>query len=79
MQARWAVEVRLTVFHSLYAWFGCISHESLPTLKLDAKQIRHVKALWRDPNTCVTELARDCGVSRTTIFKHCGVVQPRHD
>lgn len=47
--------------------------------KLDAKQIRHIKALLRDPNTCVAELARDYGVSRTTIYKHCGVVQPRHD
>lgn len=47
--------------------------------KLDAKQIRHIKALLRDPSTCVAELARDYGVSRTTIYKHCGVVQPRHD
>jgi len=39
----------------------------------------HIKALLRDPNTCVAELARDYGVSRTTIYKHCGVVQPRHD
>ena len=46
--------------------------------KLDAKQIRHIKALLRDPKTCVAELARDYGVSRTTIYKHCGVVQPRH-
>lgn len=45
--------------------------------KLDAKQIRHIKALLRDPNTCVAELARDYGVSRTTIYKHCGVVLPR--
>ncbi len=37
--------------------------------KLDAKQIRHIKALLRDPKTCVAELARD--------YKHCGVVQPR--
>lgn len=46
--------------------------------KLDAKQIRQIKALLRDPNTSVTEVARDYGVSRTTIYKHCGVVQPRH-
>ena len=45
--------------------------------KLDAKQIRHIKALLRDPNTSVAELARDYGVSRTTIYKHCGVVQPK--
>jgi DNA invertase Pin-like site-specific DNA recombinase len=41
--------------------------------KLDAKQIRHIKALLSDPKTSVTELARDYGVSRTTIYKHCGV------
>lgn len=45
--------------------------------KLDAKQIRHIKALLRDPNTSVAELARDYGVSRTTIYKHCGVVPPK--
>lgn len=43
--------------------------------KLDAKQIRHIKALLSDPKTSVTELAWDYGVSRTTIYiyKHCGV------
>ena len=41
--------------------------------ELDAKQIRHIKALLSDPKTSVTELARDYGVSRTTIYKHCGV------
>ncbi|KIA78822.1 recombinase [Chromobacterium piscinae] len=44
--------------------------------KLDAKQIRQIKALLRDRNTSVTELAKDYGVSRTTIYKHCGVVPP---
>ena len=44
--------------------------------KLDAKQISHIKVLLRDPKTSVAELARDYGVSRTTIYKHCGVVQP---
>lgn len=44
--------------------------------KLDAKQIRHIKTLLRDPNTSVAELAKDYGVSRTTIYKHCGVVPP---
>lgn len=46
--------------------------------KLNAKQIRQIKTLLRDPNTSVTEVARDYGVSRTTIYKHCGVVQPHH-
>lgn len=45
--------------------------------KLDARQIRQIKALLRDPNNSVAEVARDYGVSRTTIYKHCGVVQPR--
>lgn len=44
--------------------------------KLDAKQIRQIKTLLRDRNTSVTELAKDYGVSRTTIYKHCGVVAP---
>lgn len=43
--------------------------------KLDAKQIRHIKALLSDSKTSVTELARNYGVSRTTIYKHCGVGQ----
>lgn len=44
--------------------------------KLDAKQIRQIKVLLRDPNTSVAEVARDYGVSRTTIYKYCGVVLP---
>ncbi|WP_237133123.1 recombinase family protein [Pseudohongiella sp. O18] len=46
--------------------------------KLDDKQIRQIKTLLRAPNTRVAEEARDYGVSRTTIYKHCGIVQPRH-
>ncbi|HFH3729394.1 TPA: helix-turn-helix domain-containing protein [Pseudomonas aeruginosa] len=38
--------------------------------------MRHIKTLLRDPNTSVAELAKDYGVSRTTIYKHCGVVPP---
>ena len=41
--------------------------------KLDAKQIRHIKTLLSNPKTSVTELARDYGVSRTTIYKYFGV------
>ena len=44
--------------------------------KLDAKQIRQITTLLRDRNASVTELAKDYGVSRTTIYKHCGVVPP---
>lgn len=46
--------------------------------KLDEQQIREIKALLRDPDIQVAEVARRYGVSRTTIYKHCGVVQPRH-
>lgn len=45
--------------------------------KLNEKQVRRIKALLRDPTISVSEVARDFGVSRTTIYKHCGVVQPR--
>jgi len=44
--------------------------------KLDAKQIRQIKTLMGDPKTSVSDLARDYGVSRTTIYKHCGVLPP---
>lgn len=47
--------------------------------KLNAKQIRQIKVLLRDPSTRVAEVAQDYGVSRTTIYKYCGVVKPRHD
>ncbi len=45
--------------------------------KLNARQIRQIKALLRDPKNSVAEVARDYGVSRATIYKHCGVVKPR--
>lgn len=45
--------------------------------KLDEQQIRDIKALLRDPNIQVADVARHYGVSRTTIYKHCGIVQPR--
>ncbi|WP_313303510.1 recombinase family protein [Diaphorobacter sp.] len=46
--------------------------------KLDEQQVREIKALLRDPDIQVADVARRYGVSRTTIYKHCGVVQPRH-
>lgn len=46
--------------------------------KLDEKQVREIRALLRDPDIQVADVARRYGVSRTTIYKHCGVVQPRH-
>ncbi len=41
---------------------------------MDDKQVREIKALLRDPDFHVTDVARRYDVSRTTIYKHCGVV-----
>lgn len=38
--------------------------------KLDAKQVREIKALLRDPEIQITEVAKRYGVSRTTIYKY---------
>lgn len=46
--------------------------------KLDEQQIREIKALLRDPDIQVADVARRYGVSRTTIYKYCGVVALRH-
>lgn len=45
--------------------------------KLDASQMREIKALLRDPTIPVGDVAKKYGVSRTTLYKHIGVVQPR--
>lgn len=45
--------------------------------KLDATQVREIKALLRDPSIPVGDVAKRYGVSRTTLYKHIGVVQPR--
>lgn len=42
------------------------------------KSVREIKALLRDPDIQVADVARRYGVFRTTLYKHCGVVQPRH-
>ena len=44
--------------------------------KLDDQQVREIKALLCDPDIQVADVARRYGVSRTTIYKHCGVVPP---
>ena len=44
--------------------------------KLNEKQIREIKTLLADPAVKVAELARRYGVSRVTLYKHVGVVQP---
>lgn len=44
--------------------------------KLDDQQVREIKALLRDPDIQVAEVARRYGVSRTTLYKHVGAVRP---
>ena len=45
--------------------------------KLDDQQVREIKALLRDPDIQVADVARRYGVSRTTLYKHVGVIAPR--
>ena len=45
--------------------------------KLDDQQVREIKALLRDPDIQVADVARRYGVSRTTLYKHVGVISPR--
>ncbi len=45
--------------------------------KLDDKQVREIKALLRNPDIKVAEVARLYGVSRTTLYKYVGVITPR--
>ncbi|WP_215763846.1 recombinase family protein [Gluconobacter sp. P1D12_c] len=42
--------------------------------KLGEKQVREIKALLRDPDIQVADVARRYGISRTTLYKHVGVV-----
>ena len=46
-------------------------------LKLNDKQIREIRALLADPAAQVKDIAARYGVSRTTLYKRVGVVQPR--
>ena len=46
--------------------------------KLDDQQVREIKALLRDPDIQVADVARRYGVSRTTLYKHVGVITARH-
>ncbi|WP_244895279.1 helix-turn-helix domain-containing protein [Snodgrassella alvi] len=39
--------------------------------------MRKIKILLRDPDMKVAEVARRYGVSRTTVYKHVGVITPR--
>ncbi|CDS47968.1 DNA invertase [Polaromonas sp. CG9_12] len=45
--------------------------------KLNDKQIREIRALLADPAAQVKDIAVRYGVSRTTLYKRVGVVQPR--
>jgi len=45
--------------------------------KLGEKQLREIKALLRDPDIQVADVARRYGVSRTTLYKHVGAVPPK--
>jgi DNA invertase Pin-like site-specific DNA recombinase len=40
--------------------------------KLEAKQIKEIKALLRDPSIPVSTVAKRYGVSRTTLYKYVG-------
>ena len=42
------------------------------------RQAQEIKALLRDPDIQVADVARRYGVSRTTLYKHVGVIAPRH-
>lgn len=44
--------------------------------KLDAKQIREIRALLKDPDVRVTDIAKRYNVSRATVYKHVGAVMP---
>ena len=44
--------------------------------KLSEKQIREIKTLVSDPAAQVEDIAERYGVSRTTLYKRVGVVQP---
>ena len=44
--------------------------------KLDSKQIREIRALLKDPDVRVTDIAKRYGVSRATVYKHVGTVLP---
>lgn len=44
--------------------------------KLDVKQAREIRALLRDPQVKLSDVAKRYGVSRTTIYKCVGVVEP---
>ena len=44
--------------------------------KLDAKQVREIRTLLKNPDVRVTDVARRYGVSRATVYKYVGAVVP---
>lgn len=46
-------------------------------LKLHDQQVKEIRALLRDPDMRVADVARRYDVSRTTIYKYVGIVTPR--
>lgn len=44
---------------------------------LEPKQMREIKALLRDPDTQVADMAQRYGVSRTTVYKYVEVIKPK--
>ncbi|NWC66725.1 recombinase family protein [Pseudomonas sp. P7758] len=44
---------------------------------LDESQIREIKALLKDPQIQVSNVAKRYGVSRTTLYRHVGKTGPR--
>jgi DNA invertase Pin-like site-specific DNA recombinase len=44
--------------------------------KLDVKQVREIRALLKDPDVRVTDIAKRYGVSRATVYKHVGAMVP---
>tara|TARA_Y100001934_G_scaffold274583_1_gene367249 strand:+ start:94 stop:669 length:576 start_codon:yes stop_codon:yes gene_type:complete len=45
--------------------------------KLNERQVNEIKELLRNPGTLVSDVARRYGVSRTTLYKYVGVIEPR--
>lgn len=45
--------------------------------KLDEQRVREIKALLRDSDIQISEVARRYGISRTTLYKYVGVIKPR--
>lgn len=45
--------------------------------KLDDKKLKEIRALLCDPSIHVADVAKRYGVSRTTLYKHVGIVTPK--